>query len=124
MQRTLTFRDRARRRPGTYRPQLEPLEERLPPGDAVLGSLLARSFLEPSPLRGDARPWPAASRRGDGLAAIYQPDPLSILEPAPVPGSARAALPVAGEQTQAPDSPATQIVWPSGPGPAWDALPA
>src|SRR5262245_45011054 len=50
MQRTVTSRDRARRRrhPRTYRPRLELLEVRLPPGDAVLAGLLARALVGPS----------------------------------------------------------------------------
>jgi hypothetical protein len=43
------FQNRARRlrRPRGYRPLVESLEERLPPGDAVLGGLLARSLVGP-----------------------------------------------------------------------------
>jgi hypothetical protein len=41
-----TFQNRAQqlRRPRGYRPWVESLEERLPPGDSVLGGLLARSM--------------------------------------------------------------------------------
>jgi acetyl esterase/lipase len=38
------------RRPHRYRPHLEALEERLPPGDTVLGALLAQAWTEPASL--------------------------------------------------------------------------
>ncbi len=45
-------RPRGRRRPHPYRPHVDVLEDRLPPGDAVLGGLLAWSWSEPAvPLR-------------------------------------------------------------------------
>src|SRR5437879_1303486 len=45
-------RPRGRHRLHLYRPHVEELEDRLPPGDAVLGGLLAWSWSEPAlPLR-------------------------------------------------------------------------
>src|SRR5262249_27567882 len=59
-------------RPGTYRPRLELLEERLPPGDTVLGGLLAWTWAEPASIGLAPEGRPSVARRVSPWEAVEQ----------------------------------------------------
>src|SRR5260370_20729206 len=60
------------RRPCYHRVTLEVLEERFPPGDCVLGSILGSSLLSQNLSLGDAAPWAAEISGTDALAANHR----------------------------------------------------
>src|SRR5262249_5066168 len=61
------------RRPQPLRPHLEILEDRLAPGDAVLGSLLASAFTGPCLVDWDSLSSPLGSSPNTGLSAKHRP---------------------------------------------------
>src|SRR5947209_17531571 len=60
MRRRVAFRSAAKQRVITTRPTVERLEDRLPPGDAVIGGLLAASWMAASCPCVASDPWASA----------------------------------------------------------------
>src|SRR5262249_1105280 len=66
------------RRPGHYHPRLEILEERLPPGDTVLGALLLGEFTGPRLDDWDSSPSPQEEPLSAGLVTQYRPNHATV----------------------------------------------
>ena len=84
-------RARGPRRAGSFRPQLLALEDRLPPGDAVLGAFLGAALFGPGLLLVAPGAGPAEGVTDMAISAAHgsgRPAPLSVVSP---PGRARLA---------------------------------
>jgi hypothetical protein len=64
------------RRPNPYRPHVEILEDRLPPGDTMLGAYLAWSWSVPS--RHSLGNIPSSSQTGRAEALVVQSQPAQL----------------------------------------------
>jgi hypothetical protein len=100
-QRGSHFPQKPKHRPRSYRPRLEILEDRLPPGDMVLGTLLAGMLTEPASGGWDSLPSLSErstnARPSGGLRPLHQDispfqeegDPVSVLPAYAAPGTVR-----------------------------------
>jgi hypothetical protein len=105
-------RGNARRSSGRsllYRPSLERLEDRLPPGDWLLGAVWGSSLLGPGLLAGTSNPWAPEKVLVDGHPAEHRAAPLGKGAAGEADGSTSApAFRAAQRETQDSTAPATQ----------------